>query len=194
MNLTLSDVYNEPAAMASKFSEHLAALFQIFMAPLLLYVIMSESKQMGIFRFYLMATIFWNTIGEILLALLSMALLSPYLCIVSNGFLANFFGIDILYRLYEFLFFATINGLLCVVLCVFYRLFTLLNMTKMIDLFGNWKFFCGLLTNGIFLGLLTIYLLESVKPFVYSQENDIIEELTFLDQELIMNRTICMRL
>ena len=194
MNLTLSDVYNEQAAMFSRIFDNIFVLLQIFMAPVLFYVTMTQSKQMEIYRFYLMNTVVWNTIAQIILALTSPAFLSPYLCVIFNGFLTNYFSVDILYRLFEFCIFGLICGVVSIFLSVFYRLFTLLNMTKMMDLFGNWKFFFGLLSIGQLLGLCCIYLFESIKPFIYSQENykNIIEELPFLDEELIMQRAICM--
>jgi hypothetical protein len=194
MNLTLSDVYNEPASMVSRIFENTFVLLQIFMAPLLFYVTMTQSKQMELYRFYLMNTVVWNTIVEITLALISPAFLSPYTCIIFNGFLVNFFSVDILYRLFEIFMFGSINTVISIIFTLLYRLFTLLNITKMIDLFGNWKFFIGLLSIGQLLGLFCIYLLESFKPFIYSQENymNIIQELPFLDEELIMQRTICM--
>ena len=171
MNLTLSDVYNEPAATVSRIFENIFALFQIFIAPLLFYVTMTQSKQMKIYRFYLMNTIVWNTIAQIILALTSPAVLSAYACIIFNGFLANFLSVDILYRLCGIFLVSVLNVCISIYLSVFYRLFTLLNMTKMMDLFGNWKFFFGLLSIGQLLGLCCIYLFESIKPFIYSQEN-----------------------
>ena len=90
MNLTLSDVYSEQAATVSRIFEIIFVLFQIFMAPLLFYVTMTQSKQMEIYRFYLMNTVVWNTIAEILLALTSPSLLSPYACIIFDGFLSLF--------------------------------------------------------------------------------------------------------
>ena len=139
MNLTLSDVYNEQAVMVSRIFENIFALFQIFMAPLLFYVTMTQSKQMKIYRFYLMNTVIWNTIGEIFLALISPAILSPYTCIIFNGLLANYFSVDILYRLFEIFLFYFFNAVIGVILSLLYRVFTLLNMTKMMDLFGNWN-------------------------------------------------------
>ena len=76
MNLTISNVYSEQAATVSRIFENIFALFQIFMAPLLFYVTMTQSKQMEIFRFYLMNTVVWNAIVEIILALISPALLT----------------------------------------------------------------------------------------------------------------------
>lgn len=193
MNLTLYNVHNEPVSMGQIF-EILTALIQIIMAPILVYVIMTQSKQMGIFRFYLINLIVWNTMNEIILAIISPTILTPYLCIIVNGFFADFLSIDISYRMMESLYFVILNIILNILLTALNRFFTLLNITKMIDLFDKWKFLLGAFAIEQCLISLIIYTIDSLKAGTFSEENYniIMKEMPFLDKELVMHRMICM--
>src|SRR3569833_1163021 len=89
MNLTLEDVYNQPAAIFSKIFTDIALICRVVLAPITIYVIMTQSTKMKTYRWFLIYNIFWNIMVELCLAIASPALLSPYFVFIFNSVFGN---------------------------------------------------------------------------------------------------------
>src|SRR3569623_1101555 len=130
MNVTLQDVYCEPAAKFSKIFSHIAFLCQLIIAPIIIYAIMTQSQKMKTYRWYLINGKFWNTMIRFWFSLASPALLSPYPIFIFNSIIDQFVGKDTWFILFEAFLFAGMTMGMNYVMSALYRLCHLLTLHK----------------------------------------------------------------
>jgi hypothetical protein len=127
-NYTLEDVYNPTAASIIKIFFDATFLLDLIMLPFILYAII-KSKKMASFRWYLVNSILWNTLLELLLFVGSPIPLGVYPVILITSMFEHIVDLNIMYTILEFGAFCILNWVLGLMMSIGYRLIHLLNLT-----------------------------------------------------------------
>src|SRR3569833_1031935 len=138
LNLSINDVYNAEATAFYKLSLEIVTCCQLILLPFLIYIILTQSSKMRAYSLYILNTIFWNILIEILICLSCPVLLSPYAFVFFAGPL-NFLNMSIMYYIMEILVFCVGNMAFSICASVFYRLAVLLNVERLMNFFNNPK-------------------------------------------------------
>jgi hypothetical protein len=149
LNLSLSDVYNQGATTFYKLSFEIVTCFQLLVLPFLIYIILTQSKKMRTYRWYLLNTILWNTLMEITQCLTCPMILSPFPLIFFSGPL-YFLDMSTLYYSFEILLYCAASMCIGAIASVGYRIATLLDVKFALSMFNYPR--CVLLF-GISLGI-----------------------------------------
>jgi hypothetical protein len=134
-NITLNAIYNRPLAMFSEIVEHITLSVQLILAPIIIYVVF-QNKKINIYRYYLINTIFWNTLSQIGNTLFSLSFLTPYPIIVFNSALESYIDKSTFYTLFYIWATCLVATLFGVLIASTYRFLYLLNLfesAKFID-------------------------------------------------------------
>jgi hypothetical protein len=134
-NITLNAIYNRPVAIFSEIVEYITLSMQLIMAPIIIYVVF-QNKQIQIYRYYLINTIFWNTLFQIGNTLFSFSVLTPYSIFVFNSALESYIDKSTFYTLLCIWGTCVVTTFFGVLIASTYRFLYLLNLfesTKFID-------------------------------------------------------------
>ena len=185
---------NSSVIIATKTIDFIAWTLQIIGTSLLTYII-ARTKKMEIYRWYLINELVWRMLADTTLLLASPSILSPYFYILINSVFENYLSLDGWTIVLELLLLFAFNLLLSICLSTAFRICSLLNITKIIELMSKPKNIVVLvLTFQVMLIALLYFGLESRRSIIIEQSlhHNGTEEI--FDNELQGRKVLCKRL
>uniref|UniRef100_A0A914CTV8 Uncharacterized protein n=1 Tax=Acrobeloides nanus TaxID=290746 RepID=A0A914CTV8_9BILA len=195
MNLTLEDLQNLTIAKITNIVEYTILIVHLIFVPIIIFVILMNSKKIKIYRWYLINTVFWNAAAGVAAIFLGYSILNPGIIILFNSIFENAVNdLNIWYIVAEIYLFCYLNTGIGVALAVYYRLLILLNFLRVSAYMEKKKIMVPLYSSVLAIFILLIYYVMDVRRgYVLSEENylEMYKRFPLLEEELRGRKFLC---
>src|ERR1700744_3566724 len=89
MSLTLEDIYNPTIAKITTIFEYTVLTVHLLFAPIIIFVILMNSKKIKVYRWYLINTVCWNASAGMAGLFLGYSILNPGIIVIFNSIFEN---------------------------------------------------------------------------------------------------------
>ena len=195
MNLTLEDLQNPTIAKITTIFEYTIITAHLLFVPIIIFVILMNSKKIKVYRWYLINTVFWNAAAGVAAIFLGYSILNPGIIILFNSIFENSVNdLNIWYIVLEVYIFCVLNTGIGVALAVIYRLLILLDFLEVSAYMEKKKIMVPLYSSILAIFIFIIYFVMDVRRgYVLSEENyfEMYKEFPLLEEELRGRKFLC---
>jgi hypothetical protein len=195
MNLTLEDLRNPTIAKITNIVEYTILTVHLLFVPIIIFVILMNSKKIKVYRWYLINTVVWNAAAGVGAIFLGYSILNPGIIFLFNSIFENAVNnLNIWYIVAEIYLFCVLNTGIGVVLAVFYRLLILLNFLEVSAYMEKKKIMVPIYSSILAIFIFMIYYIMDVRrEYVLSDENyfEMHKRFPLLEEELRGRKFLC---
>lgn len=182
LNLTLNEVYDPISSVFFYYGSLMIGATHFVIFPSVVFIILKKSDKMGIYKYWILLTIFSNLINTTIGAICSFKTLSSLPIVVVDGVITKLLSPEIAYKFKHFPFVGYIMSTYMLTSSLLYRIAVLLQRMGLEKLFSTKKaLFISILLNCL-ITMLVWFFVDSVKIFDENRARKYLDSYPFLNE------------